>query len=188
MEILSLYGEFLYIILGYEKRRIRTNKFWTKNYLLTFNETLDLCLELVHHLNDFQNSDINRDLINRCYIKIKKIYYTDLIINTSDNYENNISFESSKLNIINQAIELLIKQIKEVIHQRNKRYKEEVRRLLMAAHNFPRFYLVGNGYLFNHRGLRLSLNQIISYSKLSLSDFEISKFFDDNELTKNTSH
>ena len=179
MEKLSLLGEFLYIILGYEKRRIRTNKLWFKKYLISLNDTMELCLEIVHCLNNVQISITDYDLIIRCLEKVNNISKNNFKT-TNINLESNIDIEDSKLKIINRAIELIINDINELLHKRGKGYKEEVGRLLMAVHNFPRFYLIGDGYLFVHRGLRLSFNQIKEYSKLSLSDFEISRLFISN--------
>lgn len=136
MEIIAYLGSLLYVVSNYEKGHILNKSLWTRHYINSINESVEVMARIVSCLSNAYISRTELDSFSSFFNKRKgnmiSVYYSLPIF---DHVELRLTKDQKMLltfmnNILHEiTIELCFKK---------KNYKKNVSYLLKAFHNLPR--------------------------------------------------
>jgi len=166
MNIWNFYGEFVYILSNYEKGRIPTAILWSRVYLNSVQESVDIMkyfTELMIRGDAVKKSELERiaDFINNNEGKIFIRSLNDIPISIDIP-----TIGDKAISILNLIYELLT-GVQNALTSRKRGYKKQVACLLRKLHNLPRYFVSDDCILRDNAsfGSRISYKDAIEFSK-----------------------
>ncbi len=143
-----VFGELAYLILHYEKQRIK-NGFWNRKYRTELRASISLCLDLVKSLSHEAISEGDTELIRKASgHPAVKLCRNAKILDSFELVTERMLHPSERASV-NKAAQILLGKILSELKMHSPHYKKHIARDLFCLDNIPKFYLsaTGGGYL-----------------------------------------